>query len=74
MFAVTHVFDATVTDALVSVAGAAMSSDSVAPDKGSEPLLSIECKGVCSEPAFHPLPEPQRSRNRTRGLQGVDDS
>ena len=51
VFAVTDVFDATVMDVSASVAGAAMSSGSAAPDKGSEPL-SIEFKGLCGVPGF----------------------
>ena len=47
--AVTDVFDATVMDVSASVAGAAMSSGSAAPDKGSEPF-SIEFKGLCGVP------------------------
>ena len=65
--AVTDVFDATVMDVSASVAGAAMSSGSAAPDKGSEPL-SIEFKGLCGVPVSPTSGASEESRSEPRSL------
>ena len=65
----TDVFGATFMDVSASVAGAATSSGSVVPDKGSEPL-SIEFKGLCGVPASPTSGVSEESRSDPRSLKG----